>query len=494
VSRTIHLHSGIIILDPSDEIFASSITFCDGAVSAINQGAPEGALSIDLCGQTLAPGFIDSHLHLMLGSSGKGDVDLSCCTNQIAFQQLLLQGLNKVEDDQWLIASGWSEQTLGTSPTLEWVDCIQNQPVLCWRTDFHAAILNTAALQLLDLPSIRNVVGGNDCMRGIVKETALWEHVSPRIPIPNPTQIRNRLKKLAKSLHADGITLVGAMETLEDVEGYLFPLKESLQVRMRMMVIDEPTKENIIRCNQFTDDPLLRVTGFKTFIDGTLGSRTAKMYVPYCDAHSSGLFVSHALHDDLDDWIEAVVQGGFAPVVHAIGDEAVGLSLKLLHRISSQCIARIEHAQFIDERDSKFLRGQWFGVQPLHKESDDAIAVQAVGPKRARRLHDWRAMLDAGANLSFGSDWPIAPHQPIDAMSIAIKSGLSPKEALVATTVDAAKSLCEPKAGILRIGSFADATVLSCNPFECNWDVETPRVTMTIVGGVIQFNEEQTNA
>ena len=83
MSRTIHLHSGIIILDGINEKFATSITFKDGTVSAINQRVTDNAISIDLKGQTLVPGLIDSHLHLLLGSSGAGDVDLSTCTTRI---------------------------------------------------------------------------------------------------------------------------------------------------------------------------------------------------------------------------------------------------------------------------------------------------------------------------------------------------------------------------------------------------------------------------
>jgi hypothetical protein len=103
-------------------------------------------------------------------------------------------------------------------------------------------------------------------------------------------------------------------------------------------------------------------------------------------------------------------------------------------------------------------------------------------------------MLDGGARLSFGSDWPIAPHSPIKAMSAAILNGITPKEALVATTADAADSLREPLAGRLNIGCFADATLLDMNPLTCDWQKEMPAVIMTIVDGAIQFEQERTDA
>jgi len=277
------------------------------------------------------------------------------------------------------------------------------------------------------------------------------------------------------------------MEDVQDVEDYLYPMRHELGLRMRIMSLNEPTNKNFARCKVFHDDPVLSVTGFKTFIDGTLGSRTAKMYQPYADDESAGVLVEHALSGTLDQWVQDVTHATYAPVMHAIGDEAVGIALRSIQKIDSELTPRIEHAQFISVEDMQLISGRWFGVQPLHKKDDDSIAPEAVGTPRASTLHNWRGMLDAGAKLSFGSDWPIAPHTPISAIAAAIEQGLTPKEALVATTSDAADSLREPRAGRLVVGSFADATLLDCNPLTLDWQAKTPVVTMTIVEGAIQF-------
>ena len=492
MSRTIHLHSGNIIVDATKEKRAHSVTFIAGRVAAIDGEAPQGSLSIDLAGQTLLPGLIDSHLHMTLGSTGAGDVNLAHCSCRENFEALLLEHENSLQPDQWLIASGWSEHALGETPTIDWVNCIKDRPVLCWRTDFHAAILNDEALRCLHLQDISEVVGGEQCKHGVIKETALWEHVIPVIPKPTEEQMKSRLQSLAHSLHADGITLVGTMEHLIDAEQFLFPLRHALSIRMRLMVFDKPSAMTFERCHVL-DDSFLKVTGFKTFIDGTLGSRTAKMYAQYCDVESTGLFVEYAQDNELQQWVDRVVQGGFAPVMHAIGDHAVGVALSSLTSVDQQVEARIEHAQFIDRQNMKEIDGQWFGVQPLHKSADDAIAVQAVGVERAKHLHDWRAMLDQGAKLSFGSDWPIAPHTPIEAMSAAIRAGVSVREALVATTAGAADSLREPRAGRLDIGCYADATMVDCDPFDCDWSRALPTILMTIVNGELQYEKVQKN-
>ena len=278
MSRTIHLHSGNIILDVKNTKFASSITFKDGVVTAINKRNVENAISIDLKGQTLVPGLIDSHLHLILGSSGSGDVDLSNCTTKQSFQEHLIRGVQALDSNQWLIASSWSEQRLGTTPQIDWLDCVKDRPVLCWRSDFHAAIINRSAINLLNTDSIMKITGGEECNKGLVKETALWDHVCPVIPKPTDSQVNSRLETLATSLHANGITLVGAMEELYDVENFLYPMRHDLGFRMRIMALNPPTPTNFDRCNVFKEDPFLSVSGFKTFIDGTLSSRTAKMF------------------------------------------------------------------------------------------------------------------------------------------------------------------------------------------------------------------------
>ena len=99
-------------------------------------------------------------------------------------------------------------------------------------------------------------------------------------------------------------------------------------------------------------------------------------------------------------------------------------------------------------------------------------------------------MLDAGGLLSFGSDWPISPPDPLLAMQIAIMQGLTAQEALVATTSSAAKSLQTDQAGHLGIGAFADIAVLDQDPLKCDWKESTPSVTMTIVSGRVVYKKE----
>ena len=188
--------------------------------------------------------------------------------------------------------------------------------------------------------------------------------------------------------------------------------------------------------------------------------------------------------------MHAVSSAGYAPVLHAIGDEAVGAALDVLEDVDPLLAPRIEHAQCIAERDLPALTGKFFGVQPAHQPADYQIGLKALGCERMSGLHNWRSMLDAGGVLSFGSDWPIAPPDPLLAMKIAILQGLTPKEALVASTLSAAKSLQTEQSGHLRIGAFADIAVLDQDPLKCDWKESIPSVTMTIVAGRVVYEKE----
>jgi hypothetical protein len=420
-------------------------------------------------------------------------VQLAKCSSKEEFLESVQEGKKTCGAEQWLVCSGWNEQTLKEFPQKSWLDPAGSTPTLCWRSDYHCALVNDAVLELFDLDQLSQLTGGEACRSGIIKETALWEHVCKKMPELSPAQTRTRLSATVDDLHAAGVTLVGTMEELQDIEAILSPARTQLHVRIRAMVIGSPTTSTLKRVSSISQDDNLKITGFKTFADGTLGSRTAKMYAPYRDVSSSGTFVGLAASKELDLWVTRVVEAGFSPVIHAIGDEAVGLALDSSAHGTGACVPRIEHAQFIDPRDLHKLSGRWFGVQPLHLAGDARIAQTAVGIERAERVHAWRTMLDRGAHLSFGSDWPIAPHTPLAAMQAAIGAGVTAKEALIASTSAAALSLSEPQAGRLDLGCYADATVLTQNPLTNDWTRNMPEIAMTIVGGEIQYKNEVAN-
>jgi hypothetical protein len=192
--------------------------------------------------------------------------------------------------------------------------------------------------------------------------------------------------------------------------------------------------------------------------------------------------------------VKTVSLAGYAPVLHAIGDEAVGLALHVLQEVDPSLIPRIEHAQCIASSDIERVQDIWFGVQPLHEPVDRDIAMKCLGKERLPQIHNWRRMIDHGAKLSFGSDWPVIAPNPLESMRIAIKQGLTPEEALIASTAFAAQSLRSTKAGHLKLGAYGDIVVLDKNPLDCDWIEAPPSVTMTIQNGTIVYSKDKQHA
>ncbi|MBT4530157.1 MAG: amidohydrolase family protein [Phycisphaerae bacterium] len=487
ISGTIHLYNGKILVDPEKVEFCSSITIQNGVVTSLDEPLSCDALSVDLQGATAVPGFIDSHLHLVLSATGLG-IDLSGCTSKEDFVETL-EVLHE-EDSAWGICSRWNDERLGEMPAMSWIPKSIKKPIICYRVDLHSALLNEEALALLDRDRLRVMPGGSRIDEGFVMEDVLFEEVLPLIPeLPLKEKIAC-MKRAISLLHKHGITSVGTMERLEDVQTILQPLQEDQLMRFYVICLDQPSEVFCAGRNVLNENEYLAIIGMKSFLDGSFGSRTAKMYEEWCDASGCGEWAGHASKGGLNAWVAQVTELGLAPVLHAIGDEAVGKALRAIDGLSESVHARIEHAQSIAERDVLFLKNKWFGVQPLHFLDEEIVAGRALGTKRALEMHNWRRMLDAGAHLSFGSDWPVAPPIPIDAMAVAIRCGVTPIEALVATTQNAARSLQSTRIGNLGIDAMGDVVVLDKNPLNCDWKKEKPSVTMTIQAGNVVFTKD----
>jgi hypothetical protein len=357
-------------------------------------------------------------------------------------------------------------------------------------------MVNDVVLDLLEEESVASCAGGfveedNGHRTGLVGEDVLWKCVIPLIPQPPLDRRREMVAAATRRLHAGGVTMVGAMERPADVRDVLMPMRTSLGLRLRVMLLDAGDEPST--WTQFDEDEWLRVIGCKAFIDGTLGSRTARMFEDWSDRPGDrGMFIDRAAGGTLDTWAAAVASSGLVPSVHAIGDEAVHRALNALDGLEE---GRIEHAQLIGSEDLGRLKGRFLCVQPLHRVVDAIGADVALGD-RVGRLHAYRTMLRRGGRLSFGSDWPVAEADPVAGVAEAVtgfheEERLSAAEAWLATTGEAAASLQEPRGGRLDVGCFGDVTVFDRNPLDCDWRTDRPIVIMTIVGGEIVYRNTE---
>ena len=245
-------------------------------------------------------------------------------------------------------------------------------------------------------------------------------------------------------------------------------------------------------------DEWLRVGALKSFIDGSLGARTAAFHQPYDDVPGCGLFM-----DTVEHWREWMVDADRAClqlITHAIGDRANTTLLDLYDTVIAangprDRRLRVEHAQHLRPDDIPRLAaiGAIASMQPQHAIDDGRWLERAIGHTRARTSYAWRSLRTAGTRLAFGSDWFVAPPVPLAGIHAAT-SGWRPDQhvtlddALRGYTVEAAHASFEDtKKGRLSEGLLADIVVLSRDLFEKGALIQEAEVNATIVGGELIF-------
>lgn len=469
----------------------------------IRAGAAKGP-TIELPpGAFAVPGLIDGHLHLILGGLGLEMLDLASCTSRAEVERLVRDRHATLEAGRWLIAQGWNEDRWGgEQPTAAWFDGLDGRHVVAWRMDHHACVISRSVMAQIDLSStpaggeiVRDAVGAPT---GVLREAAAWHIAKPAIPAPGLDARRTALDAAVRHLHALGVTGVGSMEYGADLDVVLAPRRHDLPLRMAVTLLDRDWPLDVTPGVIFEGTDRLWVVGYKSFIDGTLGSRTARMHEPYADEPSThGLWTELAADGLLRTWAEHVLANSLSPSMHAIGDAALTAALDALER-DERKVGRIEHAQTARPEDIARSAGRIISMQPLHKADDAPNAPSRLGASRMDRFFRFRDFANAGARLVFGSDWPIVTCCPIAGMRAAITGidragavvapdqSLTPIEALRAYTIEAAKALRFPDGcGTLQTGAPADITVLDRDPRTADWVHAPPRVLLTIIGGEI---------
>jgi len=480
-----------------------AIDTADARVQRLHDDA--SAADIRFTGGWILPGLIDSHLHLTLGSLSLARLDLAGTCSRDEFLERIARQHALLPGGQWLEAFGWDESLWGgEQPDATWLEAAGDRPAVAWRCDQHVALCNRAALAGVDLS--REVAGGtivrsaNGQPSGLLLEQAAWQLLIPRIPAPPIDVQRRALQEGCRHLLSLGVTAVGAMEYLQQVEEVIDPLRNdaALCVRVAVTVLDRTDPLPFDRARRIARSESLRVIGFKSFADGTLGAATAAMIEPYENAAGSGTLVEHALAGTLEAWMREVLAADFSPSVHAIGDRALAETLACAERCDPQRRVRFEHAQTVDPLSLPRFAGRRVSMQPFHKFGDAPVALDRLGAQRMNRVFRFRDYHEAGACLAFGSDWPIVSASPIEGMRCAItgitRSGtvqgtdqsLTPAEAIDGYTIHAARCLEEwDGVGTLTRGAHADMVVLDRNPLECDWLRAPPRVICTLVDGRI---------
>jgi hypothetical protein len=494
--------------DPSKP-WADSISIRDGRVESLEVLRPSPR-TIDGLGRTISPGLIDAHMHLLMGGLALAELDLAPARSRRDFERMVAHRHARLAPGEWLIARGWSSENWPGSelPTKAWLIAAGDRPTVCWRMDHHAALVNDAVLARCDL---RTPIEGGAIQRdpvtgqptGLMVESAAWRLIKPLIPEPRAAARKAALLAAQSHAHRFGLTTVGSMEYARDLEQVFAPLRDELTLRSRITLLDRPLGHEPIDdafAKSFPNDDQLAVIGFKTFLDGTLGSRTARMLADYDDDPGNrGMLVELAAAGRLKAWVAEVASGGWSPSMHAIGDEATRLALDAIADVDPAARPRLEHAQHVDRADVPRFAGVFASMQPLHKADDCRYVERRLGRRRLEGTFAFRSLLEAGAQLAFGSDWPIVSCDPLAGMRTAItgltldgrvfapEQNITIEQALRAYTVTAARCLGLAHAGRLVRGAAGDLVMYDLDPIAADWITRPPRCVLTVAGGRVVF-------
>jgi predicted amidohydrolase YtcJ len=345
---------------------------------------------------------------------------------------------------------------------------------------------------------------------GILKDDAMGL-VDRAMPAPSDAERDEALGRAMAHAVEHGVTQIHTMGTWEDLATYRRAGRGKLALRIYAFVpLDTwPRLAELVRKEGRGDD-LLRWGGVKGFVDGSLGSTTAWFHEPYSDAPAtSGLVVTDPARLSMD--IRKADAAGLQVAVHAIGDRANDWLLDVFADTAAangprDRRFRIEHAQHLrPEAIARFARqGVIPSMQPYHAIDDGRWAEKRIGPARIRTTYAFRSLLDAGARLAFGSDWTVAPLDPIQGIYAAVTrrtlddrnpdgwvpaQKITVEEALRAYTAGGAwAGFQEDRLGTLEKGKLADFVVLSDDLFRvAPTDLRNVKVLRTVVGGVDRY-------
>ena len=520
-------------IDDPAEVQAIAITgdriSAIGANEQIKALAAEATQVIDARGRRVVPGITDSHTHLIQTGLQLSRLDLRNAANRNEFTTAVGAAANKLGAGRWVLGGQYTVESWDdpSPPRKEWIDAVTpGNPVFLTRTDLHQALANSVALKYarIDRNGPADPPGGEierdpdtNEPTGILKDAAM-ELVSRHIPEPSKSDRYEALQLASRALNAWGITAIHDMTDPEDYEIIMAAHERGdLTIRIHSFFMTENFRDHWSRLQAInsSSDDMFRVAGYKAFMDGSLGSRTAYMHEPYSDIDAAekyprGMRSGHAT--DLEKFaaeLRWANDQGVQLAVHAIGDEANHELLDIYSTLPGVQARRhrIEHAQHLLPDDiQRFAKLNVIAsMQPFHKADDGRWAESVIGAERAQTMYAFKSLLDSGAVLCLGSDTPVAPANPFAAIAAATsgrtldgkvwipEQNISRQQALRCYTATPAYGAFQERLlGTIEPGKLADLAILNADvlgePVDTLDRIES---WVTIVDGRIVWRDEQ---
>jgi len=483
---------------------------------------------IDARGRRIVPGFNDSHLHFISGGFDLDSIDLKRTRSRDEFVKAIAERAAATPKGEWIEGGDWDETlwTPATLPDKTLIDAVTpDTPVFLSRYDGHMALANSAALRLASVTSATPEVPGGQILRddrgnpsGLFTDAAM-SYVAKVVP---PMSHERRLRAARRALqHAAMLGVTSAQDmSLDDADIAVYSeLLERGELTTRIYAAPLETRwedQAKLGLRRGFGSSWLRLGALKGFADGSLGSRTAYFFDPFLDTPDQRGLLSDEMQPPgaMRDRILKADAAGLQICIHAIGDRGISMILDIYADVvkingERDRRLRIEHAQHMAAKDfDRFAALHVIAsMQPYHAIDDGRWAEERIGADRASRTYAFRTFLNHGVRLAFGTDWSVAPLDPMQTIYAAVTratldgkhpDGWYPAEKLtVAETVEAYTlgsayaEFQENDKGSIAPGKLADMVILRDDIFSIDpKTIKDAKVATTIVGGRVIFRAE----
>ncbi|WP_439487701.1 amidohydrolase [Algoriphagus sp.] len=538
--------NGIIYTVNESQPTAEAVAVKNGMILAVGTAEEieihkaENTEVIDLQGNTMTPGIIESHAHLMGIGYNKLELDLMYVKSYEELVEKVEEAIAKAKPGEWVTGRGWHQDKWIEKPeklvkgfqTNDKLNAVSPEnPVYLSHASGHAAFANAKALEMAGISNLKGerpgeVEGGEIILdelgnpTGILSEKAAGL-VAKLIPAETPERAEQALTLALQELNEKGITSFHDAGSGQNVIDLIQKFKNEGKLTVRQYVMLTGTQPSLLeewyQKGPMIDstDHLLTVRSIKLNCDGALGNRGAWLLEDYSDRPG------HRGHETLpmsvvSEVSEKAIPAGFQVCAHAIGDRA---NQEILDRYESafgnfpdskNLRFRIEHAQHIHPDDiPRFGElGIIAAMQAIHLSSDRPWAIDRLGEKRIiDGAYVWQKLMQTGAVVTNGTDAPVEPVDPIPSFYASVTrktlqglpeggyegdQKMTREEALKSYTLDGAYAEFEEDfKGSIEVGKAADFTIFDRNIMEIPEDeiLET-KVAMTMVGGKVVYSKK----
>ena len=488
-----------------------------GSLTEIRRAHPDARL-IESPGATILPGLTDAHAHLYGLGMSLDEVDL---TSTSSFDEVVARVKPRVASsapNEWIEGRGWDQTSWPVKefPTAAALDAtISDHPVWLKRVDGHAGLANTVAMKLAGISAATPDPAGGRLIRdtqgnptGVFVDHA-QSLIESKIPEATYAQVKRRVLAAAQRIAENGLTEIhdagAGRDTMRAVRELVDEKK--FPIRLYQMVSDDPAliEEWFKRGPMIDYGGRWTVRSVKMYSDGALGSRGAALLAPYDDdPTNTGLLVSTVEH--MTDVARRGRAAGFQMNTHAIGDHGVRNVIDAYEAMGVVPADRwrIEHLQVVAPSDFPRIAhdGIIGSMQPTHATSDMRWAEARLGPERVKGAYAWRTVLNSGARLALGSDFPIEDVNPWFGIYSAVTrqnhqgqpaggwypdQKLTLAEAIRGFTLDAAYAAFEESSrGTIEPGKLADFTIVDGDVY-ASPSLFATKTRMTVVGGEVVY-------